>query len=135
MKKIHFDNLNKQNYWKYILIVAVAMIFAGMFKPVNTVNDKIYTALSIIGILTPIVYLSRIFWFRNIVQWNQKGVIIKLERYTKSIKFEDIKKVRKEGNIIFILDHDEDEIEFNFEGYDKNSINRIVEILSERNND
>ena len=131
-KKLHFDNLGKQKYWKYILILCTAMIFAGMFKPDHSLNDEIYRYLFIVGLVVPILYLSRIFWYRNIIQWNNKGVIIRLDAETKSVKFENIKRVKNVDNHIIITNNDDNEIRFDLTAFDQKDVLKLVHILREK---
>ena len=132
MKKLHFDNLGKQKYWKYILILCTAMIFAGLFKPDQSINNEIYRYLFIVGLVVPILYLSRIFWYRNMIQWNNKGVIIRLDAVTKSIKYEKIKRVKNVDNQIIITDIKDNEIGFDLTAFDKKDVQRLMQIIKEK---
>ena len=131
-KKLHFDNLGKQKYWKYILIICTAMIFAGLFKPDQSINNEIYRYLFIVGLVVPILYLSRIFWYRNMIQWNNKGVIIRLDAETKSVKFENIKRIKNVDNHIIITVNDDNEIRFDLTAFDQKDVLKLVHILREK---
>ena len=108
------------------------MIFAGLFKPDQSINNEIYRYLFIVGLVVPILYLSRIFWYRNIIQWNNKGVIIRLDAETKSVKFENIKRIKNVDNHIIITDNDDNEIRFDLTAFDQKDVLKLAHILREK---
>ena len=39
------------------------------------------------------LYFSKLFWFKNTVQWNKKGAVIRINSFMgKSFNFDEIKK-------------------------------------------
>ena len=47
MKKIHFDNYEKSNYWNSLIIFALIFILIGIFEPFQVENSKIRSDISI----------------------------------------------------------------------------------------
>lgn len=47
--------------------------------------------------------MSKLFWFKNTVQWNKKGIVIRIKTFLgKSIKFEEIKETNLNENVMEI---------------------------------
>ncbi len=104
MKKLHFDNLAQQIQWIILLVLSIVLILLGLFKPFEFQNPKIYKYLSMFGFLTQVVFYSRLFWYKNNVQWNKKGIVIRIKPYFgKSILFEEIKAVELHENSMTII--------------------------------
>ena len=93
MKRIHFDNLGKNKYWIIIMILALIFILIGFFQPFEIKNPKIYKYLNVTGFLLQTIYWSKLFWFKNTVQWNKKGAVIRINSFMgESVSFKEIKK-------------------------------------------
>lgn len=60
-------------------------------------SKSIYKALSSCGFFLQALWFSKRFWFKNTVQWNQKGIAIRINALNgKSLRFDDIRKVTLE---------------------------------------
>ena len=93
MKRIRFDNLCKNKYWIIIMILALIFILIGFFQPFEIKNPKIYKYLNVTGFLLQTIYWSKLFWFKNTVQWNKKGAVIRINSFMgESVSFKEIKK-------------------------------------------
>lgn len=93
MKRIHFDNLTKNKYWIIIMILALIFILVGIFQPFEIKNPKIYKYLYVTGFLLQTIYWSKLFWFKNTIQWNKKGAVIRINSFMgESVSFNEIKK-------------------------------------------
>jgi len=93
MKRIRFDNLGKNKYWIIIMILALIFILIGFFQPFEIKNPKIYKYLNVTGFLLQTIYWSKLFWFKNTVQWNKKGAVIRINSFMgESVSFKEIKK-------------------------------------------
>jgi len=95
MERITFDNLQNTKA-RIIIILAGVLTLIGVFKPFNLFSEEIYKWLFALGVLLQTLFFSRMFWFKNYVQWNKKGMVIKLNSrfgFGKSIKFEEIKTI------------------------------------------
>lgn len=90
MKHIHFDN--KKNWgWIIILILSLFFIVSGTFEFFEFENPKINKRIAAIGFLLQTIYFTKMFWFKNYIQWNKKGITIKLHIVTSiTLIFNDI---------------------------------------------
>jgi hypothetical protein len=92
MKKIHFDNLNKSWFLITILISSIIFLLFGIFEFIPFENPKINEKIRAVGFLLQVIYFSRMFWFKNYIQWNKKGAVIKINSFIgKSLSFDEIK--------------------------------------------
>src|SRR5690606_8407274 len=94
MKKIHFNQLNfRNNKAQFILLVLCGIILVlNVFEVINFENKLWNKLLNASIFLMLVLIYSKMFWFRNFVQWNKKVILIKLNNFWgKSYKFEEIK--------------------------------------------
>ncbi len=76
-KKIHFDNM-KSWIWIFILFLSLFFILVGIFELFEFENPKLNKRISAIGFFLQVIYFSKMFWFKNYVQWNKKGAVIRI---------------------------------------------------------
>lgn len=102
MKRIHFDNL-KNWIWMVALVLSLVFILGGAFEFVEFENPKINKTISAIGFLIQVVYYSKMFWYKNYVQWNKKGAVIKINAFMpKSLSFDQVKTTELNDNKLTI---------------------------------
>lgn len=109
MERIHFENLSGD--WKVIgvMIIALAFLLAGAFELIEFENMRINNYLTITGFLLLVIYHSKMFWYKNYVQWNKRGIVIRIKSFFgKSLKFNQIKSadITEENLIISKMDGD-----------------------------
>ncbi|AZQ44557.1 hypothetical protein [Nonlabens ponticola] len=106
MKKQHrikFDNFN--GTWKIIpfialLIVAVAIGFFEVIKFENEIWNKTFAALAN---LIPALFLCRMFIYKNYVQYNKRGIVIKVKSWSsKTLTFNEISDVKLEDEKLLV---------------------------------
>ncbi|MCA0154545.1 hypothetical protein [Winogradskyella vincentii] len=103
MKRIHFDNLSKNWFLITILILSIIFLLVGIFEFIPFENPKINKGISGIGFLLQALFFSRMFWYKNYVEWNKKGVTIRINSFLgKSIMFENIKKTELDDQKLVI---------------------------------
>ncbi|WP_430426743.1 hypothetical protein [Maribacter litoralis] len=91
-KKIQFDNMNNW-IWIVILILSLIFILIGSFELIEFENPKLNKSISAIGFFLQVIYFSKMFWYKNYVQWNKKGVVVRINSYMgKTLRFDEIKK-------------------------------------------
>lgn len=91
-KKIQFDNLNNW-IWIVILILSLIFILIGSFELIEFENPKLNKSISAIGFFLQVIYFSKMFWYKNYVQWNKKGVVVRINSFLgKTLRFDEIKK-------------------------------------------
>ena len=92
MKNIHFDNMRNW-IWIAILILSLIFILGGAFELFEFENPKLNKGMSAIGFFLQVIYFSKMFWYKNYVQWNKKGAVIRINSFSaKSLSFDQIKK-------------------------------------------
>ena len=65
----------------------------GIFELFEFENPKLNKRISAIGFFLQVIYFSKMFWFKNYVQWNKKGAVIRIYSWaSKSLSFNQIKK-------------------------------------------
>ncbi|MFO7745026.1 MAG: hypothetical protein R6V36_06565, partial [Psychroflexus sp.] len=97
MKRIHFDSISGSWVRIVLLIASALLILIGY----GMIFDYENGLLSAAGFLLQIIILSKILWYKNFVQWNKKGIVIKTNSFkSKTITFEDIKTIIPENDII-----------------------------------
>lgn len=108
MKNIHFDNL-KNPLWIGIAIVSVICILIGLVKPFGLEEPIYYKYVSAIGFVGQGLFFTKLYWYKNYVQWNRLSIIIRVNRFwAKTIKFEDIKATDlNESRLKITLEHGE----------------------------
>ncbi|MBO3099972.1 hypothetical protein [Gelidibacter pelagius] len=94
MKKIHFGNLKRKERWLIATlgIIGLSLIINGAFEFVEFENPKTNNYLNATGFLIIAIISTQMFWYQNYVQWNNRGILIKVKSLLgKNIKFKEIK--------------------------------------------
>ena len=103
MKRIHFDSLSKNWFLITILILSIIFLLVGIFEFIPFENPKINKGISGIGFLLQALFFSRMFWYKNYVEWNKKGATIRINSFLgKSKMFENIKKTELDDQKLVI---------------------------------
>jgi len=128
-KKIHFDNM-KSWIWIFILFLSLFFILVVIFELFEFVNPKLNKRISAIGFFLQVIYFSKMFWYKNYVQWNKKGAVIRINSWaSKSLSFNQIKKtelfekkliITKDSGITVTFDLNE------IEEVDSQKLNEII---------
>lgn len=91
MKRIHFDNM-RNKFWITILILSIICFIIGIFEPIEFSRYDLNKYILKIGFLLQALYFSQMFWYKNYVQWNKKGINIKVNSFLgKSLSFDQVK--------------------------------------------
>ncbi len=78
--------------WIVILILSLIFILAGTFELFEFENPKLNKRISAIGFFLQVIYFSKMFWYKNYVQWNKKGAVVRINSFMgKSLRFDEIK--------------------------------------------
>lgn len=131
-QRIKFEQIDKSWFLIALLILSVVFIILGFFEILKFDNPKINRIIGALGHTFLILFFSRSFWFKNYVQWNRKGIVIKIKSFLgKSIAFEDIKESIFEDGKLTIYKRDVLKIEFNLSHLEENDSLRLNEIINE----
>ena len=131
MKRIKFDNL--QTNWLFIslILISIFCIIFGFFEIIEFENPKINKRISAIGYFTQAIFFSRMFWFKNYVQWNKKGIVVRIKSFFgKSISFENVKNSKLENNILTIYENNGKSYNFDLTEIDEKDSKKLNEIIN-----
>ena len=95
MKKIHFDHIGGDWKWAFLFAISLIFILTGFFELIDFGIPVVNQWLIITGFFIHAVFLSKLFWHKNVVQWNKKGVVIRIKSYFgRSLRFSDIESTQ-----------------------------------------
>ena len=132
MKKIKFDQLNfRSNKTQFFLMILAGTLILLIFLEVfNNFDPRIEKYSNVIAYFILMLIFSKMFWFKNYVQWNKKGIMIKLNNsWGKNYRFEEISNVNLENNQLIISKFNGQRNNFNLQNIDRESINKLINIL------
>jgi len=130
MKSIHFDNISKNWFLITILILSIIFLLVGIFEFIPFENPNINNGISAIGFLLQALFFSRMFWYKNYVQWNKKGVTIRINSFlAKSIMFDNIIGTELDEKKLIITQKDGKKFMFDLNEILESDIQKLNEIL------
>lgn len=136
MNSINFQNLSiKQNIiWIILILSGLLFTFLDIFEVFIFANPLITKYISIFFYLVLSLHFSRVFWGRNVVQWNKKSMTARVNNFWGlQIDFAKISKLTfEETNIIITYMTGEKKI-IDLNKIDINSKKRLEEILKSTN--
>ena len=133
MRRIKFDNL--QNNWflitltliSFFCVIIITIGLLGIYKYENPIINKVF---GLLGFLSITGYFSRMFWFKNYVQWNAKGIVLRLKPfYGKSIPFKEIKDLQFENSVLTISRKNGIDYNFDLTGIDERDTTKLIWII------
>lgn len=131
MEKIYFENKINPKL-KFLIILSIPFVLLGSLNLIPFNDPRINKYSSVIGFLLLTIYFSRMFWYKNYVQWNYKGIHIKIKSFIgKSISFEKIKENHFNKETITITKTNGKKITINLEGISKSDTEKLNKIITE----
>ncbi len=131
MAKIKFEELNSGGI-KYLIILSAILILIGILKPYDFGNPKIYDLASAIGFSFQAIYFSRMFWYKNYVQWNKKGIVVKINsRLGQSLKYDKIRTINFNEDKFEVILEGEDTKEIDVSTLDKEDRKKLKQLLQQ----
>jgi len=128
-KKIHFDNM-KNWIWIAILILSLIFILAGTFELFEFENPKLNKRISAIGFFLQVIYFSKMFWYKNYVQLNKKGAVIRINSWNgKSLSFDQIKKIELIEKKLIITKENGNTVTFDLNEIAESDTQKLNEII------
>lgn len=130
MKRIRFEKFSLNWYRVAALILAIAFIVLGSGILANF-NSAI---LVILGFFILLFELSRLFWYKNFVKSNSKGIYIRINSLLgKTYRFDDITHVKVTSEEMTITSKG-DKQHINLNRIDRNDIDDLADILIDNSN-
>ena len=133
MKKIHFGNLNKKGRWILlpVILIGLFLIINGAFDFIEFTNPKMNKYLNAIGYLIVFGFSTQMFWYQNYVQWNKRGILIKIESFFgKNIKFKEIKSSELNDKKLIILETYGNKIEIDLSHIIESDVEKLMDIIN-----
>ena len=132
MKNIHFNPLRFQSWSTVILALAFICIIVCFFELIPFDNTKNHSKVSALGSLLIAIYYSKMFWYRNYVEWNKLGANIKLNQWlSKSIRFDEVKDVVVTDTTLTIIEKSDFKKVFQTNLINPNDVDKLFTILRE----
>lgn len=127
MQSVYFYNVRKDFIGLFIVCASIVCILVGGFK-ISGIN---YNIVSAIGHLLLGLNFSRIFWYKNIIQYNNIGGVIRINSLLgKSFKFKNISGIGLEDNKLIISNYNNKKVIVNLSGVSKNDIENIISLFN-----
>ena len=128
MKKIYFENLS-WNWIRISFLVLASLCLSIDYGLILNYKNGLITSL---GFVILIIMLSKRFWYKNYVEYNKLGIVIKLNLITdRTIKFSEIDKIKINDDKLIVQLNNERKIEFKIKNMDSSDINKLLRILVE----
>ena len=125
MKRIKFEKIKLNKYSIALLVLAAIFIIAGsgLLHSFNSIF------LICIGIIIILFYLSKFFWYKNYVTYNDNNIYIRINSHLgKRFNFEPISKVNLTSELLVIKENDACH-EIDLHRIDRNDIDDLVKIV------
>ena len=120
----------KNWFWIMVLILSISFIIGGSFGIFEFENPRINKVLTTTGFLLQVIYFSRMFWYKNYVQWNKKGAVIKINSFnSKSLSFDEVIKTEINDKKLIVTTINEKITTFNLSNIIKSDVQRLNDII------
>ncbi len=130
MKNIYFDNLNKSWFLTIILILSIFFLLFGIFEFIPFDNPNINKRISGVGFFLQALFFSRMFWYKNYIQWNKKGAVIRINSFLgKSLSFDEIKKTELNEKKLIITKKNGKIVTLDLNEISENDTQKLNEII------
>lgn len=133
MNKIHFDHIGGNRKWAFLNAISLIFILTGFFELIAFSTAVVNQWLIITGFFIPVVFLSKLFWHKNVVQWNKKGVVIRVKQYLgKSLRFNDIESTHLGDQKLTITTKSGKQLYFDLHEFPESDSIKLKNILTNR---
>ncbi|MBA6154729.1 hypothetical protein [Gelidibacter maritimus] len=133
MKRIHFGNLNKKGRLILLplILIGLFLIINGAFDFIEFTNPKMNKYLNAIGYLLVFGFSTQMFWYQNYVQWNKRGILIRIKSFFgKNIKFKEIKSTELNDKKLIITETYGNKIEIDLSHIIESDIEKLINIIN-----
>lgn len=132
MKKIHFNHLRFKHWSTFVILLAFLCIVFGFFEIITFTNPEINKKVSALGYILTAIYFSKMFWFRNYVEWNKLGMNIKLNKWiSKSISFDEVSEVLLTDSTLTIIEKSGFKQKFQIDTFYSEDVAKLIRIINE----
>lgn len=129
MKVIHFDNLYTKWYYKPILVLNAVLL---IYVIITFGNGEYALEFLFISLLSSLILLARMFFFKTYVQDNSSRIFIRVNTTSGiNLKFENITHIEQSEKELIIKNESKTH-RINIEGINPKDIQRLVSLMVER---
>lgn len=133
MKRIYFDNINKNYFFLSISALSILCVFVGAFELIPFENAETNKMLFGVGLCLQVVFFIRQYFYKNYVQWNKKGAALKVNsRVGKSINFNQIANLKLYQDLITVTKTNGKTVSINVIGIATPDIKRLYSLLNNK---
>ena len=113
-----------------MIILSLVFIITGGFELIEFTNPKVNKIIYATGFFLQAIYFSRLFWHKNTVQWNDKGIVIRIKSFLgKSLRFDEIKATELNGRILTLTKYNGKTITIDLNDFAESDTQRLNEIM------
>jgi len=129
MKNIYFEKATPW-FWTAILVLSLMFVLLGTFECIDFTNLKINKRLTGIGFILQAIYFTRMFWYKNYVQWNKRSALVKINTFTgKSLHYKNIKAAVLKDNQLVITKFNDRKQVFHLKNVAKTDTEKLYKII------
>jgi|GEM_PF-582094 len=130
MKRIHFANLGKNKLVIAVAVFSAACLLFGLFDGFDLVSTSSVRYVLGLGYFLSAIFLTHMFWYKNYVQWNKRGMMIRIDSFFgKNLKFEEIISAKLDGDILEIMESKNSKVSIDLSEIvqeDRETLNQII---------
>jgi hypothetical protein len=132
MKKIHFNQLTFKNWTSLLMLISLVLILIGSFEIIEFEYKRTNKILASIGFFIQAAYYSKMFWYKNYVEWNKRGMNIKINiLISKSITFKNVTKLELDNSNLKIIQKSGSDKIFEIHNIASTDLEKLVEIITQ----
>jgi hypothetical protein len=132
MKRIKFDNVAKSWPLITLMLISILCLIFGAFEIIEFANPKLNKRLAGTGSLIQVLFYFRMFWFRNYVQWNKKGALIRIKSFWgENLKFDELSHATLEQKNLKIFNGDAVRYEFDLSDFEREDAEKLHTIINQ----
>lgn len=132
IKKIHFNYLRFKHWSTFVILIAFLCIMFGFFEIIAFNDPEINKKISALGYILTTIYFTKMFCFKNYVEYNKLGMSIKLNKWiSKSISFAEVSEVPLTDSTLTIIEKSGFKKNFQIDTINSKDVAKLIRIISE----
>lgn len=110
----------------YNLSIVFCLFLIGIFEPIEYSNKYVLKS----GFVLQVLYHSKMFWYKNYVQWNKKGANIRVNSFFgKPLSFEQVKATELNRQTLTITKNSGSKITLDLNGIIESDSQKLNDII------
>jgi len=123
---------NKNLIFMGILGLSVLLVIVGIMEDIPIIHPEANQYLILAGVLIQAVLLSRMFWYKNYVQWTKENILIRVKSLVgTSLRFAEIQSMDWGPAQLRIVKSDGKSVLIDLNGIRESDTARLKGILKE----